>query len=184
VCLLLDVRVRRRSLASSEPCLPLNSVLCCPLSLWKTKSVYHSDWRSITFFSLAPTNTHRHTRCPTRPPPPTITSFHYSDTHTHSSLHLQPAGTDNITQWSSIGISLPFAGLRMLYDCHASRVECATLLAPGRRRAKLSRLCGEYMLLQLGHYREITALCRTAWECSVLLGKSRSGSDEALMGWQ
>lgn len=40
------------------------------------------------------------------------------------------------------------------------------------------------MLPQSEHYREITALCRTAWGCSVLPGKSRSGNDEALMGQQ
>lgn len=39
-------------------------------------------------------------------------------------------------------------------------------------------------LPQWEHYREMSALCRTAWDWSVLPGKSHSGNDEALMGQQ
>ncbi len=62
--------VRRRSLVSSEPCLPINSALCCPRSLWKMKHVYHCDWHCVVspFFSL-------HVHTPSCPPLPTITSI-------------------------------------------------------------------------------------------------------------
>ena len=87
----MDVRVRRRSLASSEPCLSINSALCCPRSLWKMKSVYHCDWHHIVspFFLFFFLNTYTH-ETPPCPPPPTITSIApLRHTHTHTHTHTQ-----------------------------------------------------------------------------------------------
>lgn len=105
MCACLDVRVRRRSSVSSEPCLPINSALCCPWSLWKMRNAHHGDWHC----TVSPVFLNRHT--PTR----LLPSKHHlhCNTGTHMCTHpyIQPAGTDNIRRCccSSNSISLQFA---------------------------------------------------------------------------
>lgn len=132
---LLDVRVRRRSLVSSEPCLPINSALCCLRSLWKIKSVYHGDWHCVAspFSSL----THAHTRhLHTSPPPATSATLHDSDTQLHTDSYVHPAGTDSVAEAAS-ACSLPILrGVSLPYQCNCV-CQAAALSAGGGKPAGL-----------------------------------------------
>ena len=184
----MDVRVRRRSLASSEPCLSINSSLCCPRSLWKMKSVYHCDWHRIVspsfFFPLTHTHT-RHLRAlPLQPSPP----LHHSDTHrhTHTLVHIHPSGTDSIRQRSSNSISSQCAMCCGVHGCAtATPVRWARHAAAPAAGGGNSHVCVVNVCRCNGNTAGKLLHCvGQRWECSVLPGKSRSGNDEALMGWQ
>lgn len=138
VCLLVDVRVRRRSLVSSEPCLPINSTLCCPRSLRKMKSVYHCDWHRIVspFFFLTRTHTRHLHALPLQPSPP----LHHSDTHTHTPLQAQTA-SDSVAAATASACRLPFAVVCMAFGCHTS-TQSVPHFCSGCRRGILTRPCG------------------------------------------
>ena len=142
------------------------------LSLWLAP-------HSITFFFFS-LNTYTH-ETPPCPPPPTITSIaplRHTQTHTHTRTHTPLRHRQHQTekqQQHQLAVC-HVLWCAWLCDCHTS-----TLSAPrccsGRRRGKLTRLCGKCMSLQREHCREITALCRTA------LGMLSSARKVALGEW-
>lgn len=171
MCLLLDVRVRRRSLVSSEPCLPINSLLCHPLSLWKMKSVYHGDWHCIISLFFHTHTTHQHALPPNNHLLPLR--------HTHAYIH--PAATDSVAATASACHLLWCAWCMTATPVHWVCHSAALGAGGGNSHVCAVNICS-FNWNTTGKLLHCVGQHGKAQFCQQ---KSRSGSDdEALMGYQ